>query len=329
MSWCCPHHHGELRPDGSALYAACCGRRFPVVAGIPDLRVDRAAWVDVEEDRRAAVELEGSVPAGDVEGSIRWVFGRRPGWTPEMVARRTRLILDSAERLREESAGWLAPVVEADGCLLDVGCGAGAFLAVQSPDRPLAGVDISLEWLVVARRLLAAAGVEAHLAAAHAEALPLAAWSVGSAVALDVIEHVGDQVRTFAEIDRVLAPGGMLGAATPNRFSLAAEPHVGVWGVGWLPRGWQEGYVRRRTGLRYDFARLLSHAELRRMLRRHTTLRARVEPASIPGIEIRHFRTRRKLLARLYNGLLTMGTFRAAARRVGPFFHLIAQKPPA
>ena len=35
---------------------------------------------------------------------------------------------------------------------------------------------------------------------------------------------------------RVLRPGGTLLVWSPNRFALTTDPHVGLWGLGWLPR---------------------------------------------------------------------------------------------
>jgi len=327
--WCCPLHRGDLSAQGDALVAACCGTRFPVVAGIPDLRTTHAAWVGVEDDRSRAAGLAAAVPEHDVEGSVRWVFARREGWTPAMVEHRTRRVLEAPARLREEGIGWLRDALRGAGALLEIGCGPGMFLASLPASRRAIGIDVSLEWLVVARRMAQGAGVQADLAAAHAEALPLRAAAVAAVVALDVLEHVGDQPAMLAEIDRVLDGGGVFAAATPNRFSLAAEPHVYLWGVGWLPRRWQAAYVRWRTGLPYDFARLVSVGELRRLIRRYTTLRVQVDPAPVPEAELRAFSLRRRRLGRTYNALLRLGAFRAAALRFGPFFHLVAIKPAA
>src|SRR5205814_6303531 len=120
----------------------------------------------------------------------------------------------------------------------------------------VAGVDASLVNLVVARRLLAARGHRARLAAALVERLPVSDASMSAVLALDVVEHLGDAGRFLSEAARVLRPGGRLALSTPNRFSLAAEPHVSVWGVGWLPRRWQPAYVRRRSGIDYAWVRL-------------------------------------------------------------------------
>ena len=88
------------------------------------------------------------------------------------------------------------------------------------------------------------------------------------AYAFDVIEHVGDPAAYLREIDRVTRTGGRLAIATPNRFSLAPEPHIGVWGVGWLPRTLQRRYAEWRSGKPYAFTRLMSTWEAARLLRR-------------------------------------------------------------
>src|SRR5439155_14293700 len=100
-----------------------------------------------------------------------------------------------------------------------------------------------------------------------AERLPFGGESFGGVIGGDVIEHVGDQAVTLAELHRVLEPGGRLFLATPNRFSLAPEPHVQVWGVGFLPRRWMAAYVRRVRGLDFRAVRTLRHGEWTRLLR--------------------------------------------------------------
>jgi SAM-dependent methyltransferase len=284
--------------------------------------------VDLESDRRRAVELVAAVPEADVEQSVRWVFGRRAAWSRQQIERRTAQVMGAVARLQDACQGWLGLAAKQDGPLLDLGCGPGMLLAALPGSRVRLGVDVCLEWLVVARRLIAASGANAYLAAGHAEALPLPSASIGSLVALDVLEHVGNLEATLREVDRVVAPGGVFAAATPNRFSLAAEPHVFIWGVGWLPRVWQGAYVRWRTGDSYEFTRLLSASEIRRLLRRCTSLQAVIAPGPVPEDEIRRFSGRRRALAKTYNALLSWPAFRSAANWVGPFFHVLARKPP-
>lgn len=164
------------------------------------------------------------------------------------------------------------------------------------------------------------------LAAAMAESLPLANESIRGVVSLDVIEHVGDVPAYLREIDRVTAPGGCVALATANRFSLMAEPHVGVWGVGWVPRRWQKSYVKYRSNLPYEFVRLLSVSEARRLFRRYTHIEVAIVAPEVAEMEIVHFPTHRKMLARLYNRLCRWKVFNPLFRLIGPFFRIIGRK---
>lgn len=327
MIWCCPIHHGDLTAHLTVLRAECCGREFPLVEGIPDLRVTGLAWLNFAEDLQAARMLAAKVPASDVAGSIRAVFVRRRRWTAERIAQRTAMTLAIAAKMRGEWHGWLSEAGSHPGPMLDLGCGAGSLLSTAPNGSERIGVDVSMEWLIVAQRMCAAADVPVQLAAALAESLPLRDGSIGALTALDVIEHVGDQAAMVREIDRVLQPGGIFCAATPNRFSIGAEPHVGLWGVGWLPRSIQARYVHWRTTLPYDFTRLLSHREITALFQRSASFVPQIEPAPIPDTDLQHFGVRRRILASSYNVLLTLPPFRSIARNVGAFFHLRGVKP--
>ncbi|MEP7132734.1 MAG: methyltransferase domain-containing protein, partial [Acidobacteriota bacterium] len=79
--------------------------------------------------------------------------------------------------------------------------------------------------------------------------LPFQDGAFDVTVSFDLFEHVHDGVDVAAELARVTAPRGVLVATTPNRFSLSAEPHVGLGGVGLLPRRRISRYVRWRRGL--------------------------------------------------------------------------------
>src|SRR5205807_1562819 len=64
-------------------------------------------------------------------------------------------------------------------------------------------------------------------------------------------------------------PGGLLFLATPNRYSLGLEPHVRLWGVGFLPRRLAETYVETVRKASYSHVRLLSARTLAGLLERH------------------------------------------------------------
>ena len=74
------------------------------------------------------------------------------------------------------------------------------------------------------------------------------------------------------EVGRVLRSGSGVVLTTPNRFSLTPELHVFVWGVGWLPRRLQAGYVRWRSGKSYDHTRLFSSWGLAGLIRLYARL---------------------------------------------------------
>jgi SAM-dependent methyltransferase len=155
-----------------------------------------------------------------------------------------------------------------DGWWLDVGCGtADLVLAGFRRGRRIVGVDIAFRWLVVARRRLQRAGVAAPLVCCNGEHLPFVERSFARVVSLGTLEHCLDADALVAEAARVLQPGGRLHLRTVNRFSLLPEPHVGVWGVGFVPRRLADAYVRWRSGQRYEHHRPLSPRELRRAVR--------------------------------------------------------------
>jgi SAM-dependent methyltransferase len=142
--------------------------------------------------------------------------------------------------------------------------------------------------------------------------------------ASDVIEHVGDPDRFVAEAARVLRPGGLLFLATPNRYSLGLEPHVRLWGVGYLPRGLAERYVRAARKTSYSHVRLLSARGLERLLRSNG-LEPEIAIPAVPdaslysGAELR--------LVRAYNRARTQRLARPVFHAVGPFFHVFGRKP--
>ena len=320
--WVCPTCHGALRYSERAARLTCaqCAAEFGIFAGIPDMRVDRPAWIDVDEDREAAGRLDRDFRARSLEAMVRAVFAAQPGRSQQQIDMRTRQVLVSPSRLHAQLEGWLHAAASRPG-FLDLGCGPGMLLAAAA-SRGVSGlgIDVSLVWLVVARRMIEEHGGVATLCAGFAESLPLRDASTPAIVSLDVIEHVGDQRRYLAEIDRIAGDGATIALATPNRFSLAAEPHVHVWGVGWLPTRFQARYVRAQTGRSYDFVRLLSVPGLARLLRRHTRFTGRFVVPQVPEDEIEGMHTRRANLARLYNRLSASPLLRWPLLAVGPFY---------
>ena len=130
--------------------------------------------------------------------------------------------------------------------------------------RPMAGVDIAMRWLIVARKRLDEEGSGRHPARLRVRRA-VCRSPIGHSAAIvagDVIEHVADQAATSGRgAPGACRGGGRLFLASPNRFSLAPEPHVQVWGVGYLPRRWMVPYVRWTSGRDFRAIRTLGVRE--------------------------------------------------------------------
>ncbi|MBK8051134.1 MAG: class I SAM-dependent methyltransferase [Anaerolineales bacterium] len=96
------------------------------------------------------------------------------------------------------------------GCVLEVGCGAGAFAAELQRDAAgiqVFAVDVQREAVDIAQRL--DAGL--WLAQADVQRLPVAAERFMAAIALDVLDQIGvEPVLALTELHRVLAHGARL-----------------------------------------------------------------------------------------------------------------------
>jgi SAM-dependent methyltransferase len=213
--------------------------------------------------------------------------------------------------------------------LLELGCGGGTFLTTVGHELgPAWGIDILMRSLLVARKRLDEAGLgHIRLVCCCAERLPFQSRQFGAIVAGDVIEHVADQTKTLAEAFRVLEPGGRLFMAVPNRFSLSPEPHVNIWGVGFLPRRFMAPYVRLVRGIDWSGVRSLGFGEWKRLLRQSPFGRGQIVAPGLPASDLAHFGPIKRRLGELYNLAVSSSVGHAAARAVGPLFHIVCDRP--
>ena len=326
----CPACATPLEFRDADFSCSGCSRIFPSLAAIPDLRLAYPdPYVSLEEDRERALALADRADDLDLEALLaeHW---RASGYPESLTQRflglersavnRATAYLDAIEQQRGRP-------FDAGDALLEVGCGT-ATVAITAANRlgRAVATDLSMRWMVLAQKRLAEAGAAAvELACCSAEELPFPAGTFDVVVAADVIEHVGDQRQFVAACHAVLRPGGMLFLATPNRLSLGLEPHVRVWGVGFLPRRLAPKYVRAVSGRRYDHVRLLSALGLRRLLSRAGFEPTIVPPEIPPSIE-RLYRGLELRLVRAYNTARRFGVARKSLLAVGPFFHVFASK---
>jgi SAM-dependent methyltransferase len=136
----------------------------------------------------------------EVEGSHWWFVGRRA-------------ILESFLRTISEKIPTAEPAIR----ILDVGCGTGANLEMLSQFGAAEGVDVSDDALEFCRRK----GL--HAQKGLAETLPFADETFDVTTALDVVEHLDDDVAGLKEMYRVTKTGG---------YSLIFVPaFMWLWGV--------------------------------------------------------------------------------------------------
>lgn len=130
---------------------------------------------------------------------------------------------------------WTAEIMRREPhSAADLGCGGGTVLAClkkRFPDAALTGCDISAESLQsMPESIRGAAGVT--LCAGRLPRLPLAGEILDLAVCTEVLEHLEPEVfeDTFAEVSRVLRPGGYFLFTLPigERMNVMVCPHCGT-----------------------------------------------------------------------------------------------------
>ncbi len=135
------------------------------------------------------------------------------GAAREQFGRTAQAYATSAVHARGADLELLAKLVElrSEGTLVDVGTGAGHTLVALAGKLPLlVGLDPTPEMLRAARGVLAERGVAARLVQADVAALPFAQGSVAVVTCRVAAHHFPKPRQAFAEIARVLAPGGRL-----------------------------------------------------------------------------------------------------------------------
>jgi SAM-dependent methyltransferase len=123
--------------------------------------------------------------------------------------------------------------------ILDAGCGSGRNMVELARRGSVTGIELAPASLQLAR----ARGAGEVLPGSLTEPLPFADGTFDLAVALDVLEHVGDDEAALRELARVLAPGGRLLVTVPQ--------------YGWL---WGEHDLLSHHHRRYTRALLLGRA---------------------------------------------------------------------
>lgn len=151
---------------------------------------------------------------------------------------------DSIERRVDFVAGLEALTGGLGGLpVLDLGCGRHALWtrAYVARGARVVAVELQAERCREALARLRAeppggAGRVLGVLRGNGEHLPLASDSVAFVHCAQVLEHVSSPEAFLAELRRVLVPGGHAYLTAINRLALR-DPHFGVVGVNYLPRG--------------------------------------------------------------------------------------------
>lgn len=270
----CPISKSRLHwQDSATLVAEEGGRTYSLKHGIIDFRLFDPPYKTREEEARLVERLAAAAATGkDLVGLIRYYEAELSGGLSEsgiqhQIEHRLALHQRAPERLRTMVAQAGIDGLSRESVVLDLGCGSGEALStlLGLGAARVIGIDISLIELFFARQFLAEQGIEALLVAGCAEALPFADAAFSFIYSPDVIEHVTDQKTYLEEAYRTLAPGGRLLLNSPNRYSLVCpEPHVGIWGLGFLPRRLMDPCCQLLGKGSYVGKRLISLRELRK-----------------------------------------------------------------
>lgn len=323
----CAACRAGISPSGSS-HVCGNGHVVPEAFGILDFRGELRGF-DVEADRRLAAELD-AMRGATLEEGLRHFWSRQPGVAPGLVERFVHgdLIGEArATEVRDQIEHLAGVSLSPSSSVLEVGCGTAALGTALARRAGLVVVtDISLAWLVLARRRLQASGLDhAVVIAAAADRLPFGDDTFDLVAGADVIEHVPDADAVVRTCCRVLRPGGALWLSTPNRLSLTPEPHVRVWGVGFLPRSLGRRLVRRLRDVRYDDIRTLSLFELRRTLARGCGP-ARVDAPVISAAVRAGYGPAARRLIDAYHVCRRLPVVRGGLLLVTPLFHAVVVK---
>jgi SAM-dependent methyltransferase/uncharacterized protein YbaR (Trm112 family) len=185
VSLICPATHEPLEQRGDhELVSVPSGHRYPIVSGIPIL-------LPGEQERTRIASTDWSAPGEETASPLGFYNAATYG----ADHRRDQLELKEIIRAREESR---APAREAT---LEIGAGGGRLQGVGGDDY------VALDYGFTAMRDMI--DPKYQRICATAEALPFPAATFAFVYSVDALEHVPRVDLAFAEIDRVLQPGGV------------------------------------------------------------------------------------------------------------------------
>ncbi len=329
----CPRCKGDLEERVVEYYCPGCQAIYPVVLGIADFRVFPDPWINFEEDWAKGKRVLESGQNRDWQGLAELYWEFTPDVPPELARKYVAGAVGAAETgaklLDQFEATQLQPARTTNLNLLEIGCGTGGLLAAAAARyQEVIGVDIAFRWLVIARKRLDEAGLNhVRLVCACGQALPFRPERFDRIITINTLEHAergSQQSALLREARHALRPDGKFFLSTYNRYSLGPEPHMHVWGVGFLPRPWMAAFVNIRKNIKYQFIRLLGYGELKRKLQMAGFAHINFIFPVLDPATVSRLNPTPKRLAKVYNHLVKIPGINKISKRFGPVLKLIA-----
>src|SRR3990172_7760373 len=104
---CCPQCRGDLREtSGRDLRCVACGRGFPVVLGIPDLRIFSDPYIGAEADRAKGMQVAGRFEQLGFADLVAFYYSLTSVVPPRDARRYTRGLMAAVPRAEVALAAW-------------------------------------------------------------------------------------------------------------------------------------------------------------------------------------------------------------------------------
>jgi SAM-dependent methyltransferase len=215
----CPRCHGEFDREPQTFRCVACQSSYEVSDGIPILLDERPSNFDYQDE----------------------VGTKRPSPPERFDLWKALKATDPVKNAgKQESPEGRA--VRSCPWLLEIGCGwgSGKRYGVSST---WVGLDLSLGKIRSVRENNASfAGL-----VATAEAIPFRDGSVPCVLTVAMLEHLDNPERAIAEVDRILAPGGL--ACHADAFHVPPWARYGVDALSWSNATWWERVQKIRAAI--------------------------------------------------------------------------------